>query len=502
MQTTRPTAAKLLTMVAFAGSCVGLLLYLWISFGGTVPLAAQGYRFSVEFDQAVELGGQAQVEISGVTVGRVVSVGLDRRTSLTKAVIEVKPQFAPRPANTKAILRTKTLLGETYVELSPGNPSGPKLADGATLPRAQVAPTVALDQIFSTFDPTTRRAFQTWMQQSGIALTDRGEQFNAAFADLYPFATNVDAVLAVLNRQGAATSALLREGGQVFGALSRSPAELQSFVRNNNALFASTAARDAELAATFRAFPGFLTESRLAINRLTSFSRDTQPLVNELRPAALALNPVLKSLVTFAPELRDLLVNIGPLTAASKAGFPAFERFLDESVPWLARLKPYLGGVVPVLDYINDYRREIAAFFANATAVSQGTLAPGSGHGSNLHYLNVAAPINPELLTPTQTRPHTNRSNPYLQPGGFSQLIKGLPVFGTYLCTNHPLPGLAPSLSSTTTVVAGTVLTLAQLVSKYYYTADPSGPPCRGQSPLGSLTTGQPQSFPHLQPLP
>ena len=40
-------------------SCVGLLLYLWISFGGTVPLAAQGYRFSVEFDQAVELGAQA-----------------------------------------------------------------------------------------------------------------------------------------------------------------------------------------------------------------------------------------------------------------------------------------------------------------------------------------------------------------------------------------------------------------------------------------------------------
>jgi virulence factor Mce-like protein len=488
-------------MVAFAGSCVGLLLYLWISFGGTVPLAAQGYRFSVEFDQAVELGAQAQVNISGVTVGRVVSVGPDRRTSLTRAVIEIKPQYAPRPANTRAILRSKTLLGETYVELSPGNPDGPKLPDGGMLPHAQVAPTVALDQIFSTFDPTTRRAFETWMQQSGIALTDRGEQFNAAFADLYPFATNVDAVLAVLNRQSAATSALLREGGQVFGALSRSPAELQSFVRNNNALFASTAARDAELAATFRAFPGFLTESRLAINRLTSFSQATQPLVNELRPAAVALNPVLKSLVTFAPELRDLLVNIGPLTAASKAGFPAFERFLDESVPWLTRLKPYLGGVVPVLDYLNDYRREIAAFFANATAVSQGTLAASSGNG-NLHYLGVAAPINPELLTPSQTRPETNRTNPYLQPGGFGQLVKGLPVFGTYLCTNHPLPGLAPSLSASTTTVAGTVLTLAQLVQKYYYTADPSGPPCRGQSPLGSQTTGQLQSFPHLQALP
>ena len=66
-------------MVAFAASCVGLLLFLWLSFGGSVPLAPQGYRISVEFDQAVQLGTQADVEIAGVTVGKVVSVGLDRR---------------------------------------------------------------------------------------------------------------------------------------------------------------------------------------------------------------------------------------------------------------------------------------------------------------------------------------------------------------------------------------------------------------------------------------
>lgn len=501
METRRPTAAKLLTMVLFAGSCVGLLLYLWISFGGTVPFAPAGYRFSVEFSQATELGTQASVDISGVPVGRVVSVGLDRRTGLTRAVIEIKPQFAPRPADTRAILRAKTLLGETFVELSPGTPNGPKLPDGGTLPQGQVSPTVQLDQIFSTFDPVTRKAFQTWMQQGGIALTNRGEQFNAAFADLYPFAVNVESVLSVLNREGAATRILLHDGGQVFSALSSSPSALQSFVRNNNALFAATAARNAQLAATFRAFPGFLTESRLTINQLTTFARTTQPLVEELQPAAIALNPVLKSTVTFAPELRDLLVNLGPLTAASKDGFPAFERFLDETVPWLTRLKPYLGGVVPVLDYINDYRGELAGFFANATAVSQGTFPAVSGHG-DLHYLRVAAPINPEVLTPTQTRPETNRSNPYLEPGGFAQLPKGLPVFGSYLCTNNALPALSPSLSDTTTTVTGKTLTLAQLVQQFYFTADPSGPPCRAQAQLGSLTTGQLQSFPHLQPLP
>ncbi len=487
-------------MAAFTASCIGLLLFLWISFGGSLPLAPEGYRFTVEFPEAVELASQSQVEISGVTVGHVVSVGLDHKTGLSRAVIQIDKQFAPRPADTHAILRQKTLLGETFIELSPGNPNGPKLPDGGHLPQAQVSPTVQLDQIFSTFDPVTRRAFQTWMQQGAIALTNRGEQFNAAFADLYPFATNVESVLAVLRRQGAATTTLLHDGGQVFSALSRSPSELQSFVRNNNALFAATAARDAELAATIRAFPAFLNETTSTINQLTTFSQTTKPLVDELRPAAVALNPVLEKLVVLAPELRDLLINVAPLTQASKAGFPAVEHFLDDSVPFFARLTPYLGGVVPVVNYLNTYRRELAAFFANSTATTQGTLA--SAYGPNRHYVRISNPINPEALTPYQTRPETNRGNPYLAPGGYNKLKQGLSVFGSYLCTSHSLPGLAPSLSDSTTSVAGTVLTIAQLLQKYYFTSDPSGPRCTSQSPLGTLTTGQNQTFPQLKPLP
>jgi virulence factor Mce-like protein len=500
MNMQRPSTGAMLTMVAFTASCIGLLFFLWISFGGSLPLASQGYRFSVEFNQAVELASQAEVEISGVTVGRVVSVGLDHRTGLTRAVLQINKQFVPRPADTRAILRQKTLLGETYVELSAGSPTAPKLPDGGSLPQAQVAPTVQLDQIFSAFDPTTRRAFETWMQQAGIALTNRGEQFNAALADLYPFATNVDSVLAVLRRQGAATSTLLRDGGQVFSALSRSPSQLQGFVRNTNSLFAATAARNEALAATVRAFPPFLAETRSTINRVARFSQTTKPLIDELRPAAVQLSPALQSLAVLAPELRQLMVNIAPLTRATKAGFPALERFLDESVPFLARLQPYLGGLVPVIDYINTYKREIAAFFANSTATTQGTLS--SADGGNQHYVRVSNPINPEALTTYQKRPSSNRSNPYLEPGGYAKLLQGLPVLGTYLCTSNPLPTLGPSLSASTTSVAGTVLTLAQLVQKYYYTSTPGGPPCKGQRPLGTLTTGQDQAFPHLQPLP
>lgn len=485
-----PSPARILTMVAFAASCIGLLLYLWISFGGTTSLSPRGYEISAEFNQAENLGSQADVRISGVNVGKVISVGLDRRTGLTRAVMQIDPQFAPRPANTRAILRQKTLLGETYVELSPGSATGPKLADGGTLPRGQIAPTVQLDQILSTFDPSTRQAFETWMQQQGIALTGRGQDLNAALAQLYPFATNVDSVLAVLNRDSAATSTLLNDGGRVLAAVTRSPSALQQLVNNANTTFSATAAQAAALAATIKAFPPFLTASKTTIDRITRFANTTKPLVDELRPAAVKLSPALESVAVLAPELNSLLVNVGPLTSASKAGVPAVQQFLNDSVPLLTRLTPYLGGVIPVIDYINTYRREIAAFFANGTATTQATL-PGNVTSAKLHYVRVSSPLNPETLTDYSTRLDSNRGNPYLLPGGYSSLVQGLPVFASNLCTNNPQPTIGPTISAS----------IAAVLSSVYYTTDSSGPPCRSQQPLGEATTGQTQAFPQLQPI-
>jgi phospholipid/cholesterol/gamma-HCH transport system substrate-binding protein len=486
-----PSPARIFTMLAFAGSCIGLLVFLWISFGGATPFAPEGYRLNAEFNQAIALAPQSDVRISGVSVGKVVNVDLDRRTGLARAVLQIDSRFAPRPTDTRAILRAKTLLGETYIELTPGSRRGPRFPDGATIPHTQIAPTVQLDQILSTFDPVTRRAFSTWMQQQGIALTRRGQDLNAAIAELFPFATNVDRVLAVLHNQSVATSTLLRDTGIVFSSLSASPAQLQGFIRNSNATFAATAAQDVALAATIRAFPAYLVQTRSTVNRLTRFAQTTKPLIDELRPAAVQLSPALVGTVTLAPELRTLMVDLGPLTPAARSGVPALENFLTASVPWLARLKPYLGGLVPVINYVNAYRRELAAFFANSTATTQATSLNATATKA-LHYLRISNPINPEVLTPYQKRLDSNRGNPYMAPGGYGQLVSGLSVFGGYLCTSSAQPTIGSAVDSIT----------AGILQSSYYTPNPGGPPCKAQQLLGSLTNQQLQAFPHLNPLP
>ena len=61
METSSPTVGRTVTMVVFALSCLGLLLFLWLSFGGPIPLNPQGYRFRVAFPEANQLSVQADV---------------------------------------------------------------------------------------------------------------------------------------------------------------------------------------------------------------------------------------------------------------------------------------------------------------------------------------------------------------------------------------------------------------------------------------------------------
>ena len=43
---------RISAMVAFTLSCSALLMFFWVSFGGTLPLRPKGYRFTAAFPEA------------------------------------------------------------------------------------------------------------------------------------------------------------------------------------------------------------------------------------------------------------------------------------------------------------------------------------------------------------------------------------------------------------------------------------------------------------------
>ena len=116
-----PSIGRIAAMVVFTLSCFGILMFLWLAFGGPIPLKPKGYRFQVSFAEATQLAKEADVRISGVPVGRVKTIEPDKRTGRSTVVVELESRYVPLPSDARAILRQKTLLGETYVELTPGS---------------------------------------------------------------------------------------------------------------------------------------------------------------------------------------------------------------------------------------------------------------------------------------------------------------------------------------------------------------------------------------------
>ena len=223
-----PSFGKIAAMVLFALSCFGLLLFLWLAFGGPVPLKPKGYRFHTSFAEAGQLALEADVRISGVPVGKVKTITPNKQTGRADVEIQLQSRYAPLPSNAKAILRQKTLLGETYVELTPGDPNAEPIAEGGELPSTQVSDTVELDEILRSFDPKTRAAFQDWMQTQAQAITGRGQDLNDALGNLGPFAEDTATIVDILNRQEEARHpARLQHRDRVRGAdRARRPAAL------------------------------------------------------------------------------------------------------------------------------------------------------------------------------------------------------------------------------------------------------------------------------------
>jgi phospholipid/cholesterol/gamma-HCH transport system substrate-binding protein len=514
-----PSFGRIAAMVVFALSCFGLLLFLWLAFGGPIPLKPKGYQFNAMFDEATQLAKESDVRISGVPVGKVKTIEPDKRSGRTLAVIELESRYAPLPSDSKAMLRQKTLLGETYVELTPGSASAPTIREGGTLKQTQVSETVELDEILRAFDPSTRRAFQTWMQAQAQGIDGYGRDLNDAFGNLAPFAEDAATLLDILRRQEGAVQRLVADSGVVFGALTERGDQLRSLIENSNQVFATTAARDTQLQETFRALPTFERESQQTLRRLAEFATDTDPLVTQLRPAARELSPTLIDLSRMAPDLQRLFRNLGPLIDASRTGFPAAQRVLRDLRPLLAQVDPAAQQLVPILDWIGLYKPELTAFFANTVGATQ-----AKSPGTAVHYLRTTNPLNPENLAVYPRRVGTNRPNAYMQPRGSDDLPRGMAVYEDRHCGNPvpgavndppllpqlptpelpsvpglpvPVPSVVPDLPTAEEMQALVDDDLLDRIFRFAYNSGSvPAPPCRKQAPF--TYGGDTSQYPHV----
>ena len=347
--------------------------------------------------------------------------------------------FAPIPKDSRVTLRQKSLLGQIYIEITPGSEASGELEDGGRLPPANVQETVDFDELISTFDKPTRKNYQGWIKELAKAIKNgRGEDLSDAFYNFVAFTEDGNSVLEILDEQDPALRRLIKNTGVTLGAINRRYGEFGELVTNANDFFGALASRNDALAETIQVFPTFLEESRLTFVRLKTFAEDTRPLVRELQPVALQLRPTLRDLGTLAPDLEHLFRSLEPVIDESGATLPEAEKFLrclngskpcdkdpqgNDQPGVLEALYPYLEELNPVLAYLNYYqaqvgrvlheRRRLAVRLAAASERRRGPapLPPPVRH----HEQRAASASRPRIrpgsaATPTRRRTSTTAS--------------------------------------------------------------------------------------------
>src|SRR5664279_5936892 len=89
-----PSTTQLLVIAGFALSCFGILLFLWVTFGGPTPFKAKPYEIKIPFSEATQLAEQSDVRISGVNVGKVQSIDLAPNGKRALATVDITDKYA------------------------------------------------------------------------------------------------------------------------------------------------------------------------------------------------------------------------------------------------------------------------------------------------------------------------------------------------------------------------------------------------------------------------
>lgn len=273
---------------------------------------------------SVNVRGGDPVRIAGIDVGKVAAVTPDGNDTS----IELSLSSAALPVHRDATIRIRDRLfleGSYYLDLDPGTPGTPVLADGGTIPLGQTSSPVQFWKLLSLFDRPTRQALAGSLEALDQGFGGGGAQaLKAAVPQFEPLESDTAQVSRALGGTGAGdVRRLLRSSAAVSGTLAQSSAQLADLVGGLNATAGALAASDGALAQsvsgldqTIRALPPALSALDQAMPPLSNLAR-------ALEPSLVRAPPILDALTTTVAELGAALSpsQRGPLIASLRATF-------------------------------------------------------------------------------------------------------------------------------------------------------------------------------------
>ena len=316
----------------------------WLAFKGAPWKDSWELRAVVR--QATELGPRSPVRIAGVEVGKVKEV---ERGEGDTSIVTLALEDDALPIHEDATLKVRPrifLEGNFFVDLKPGSPGAPRVDEGYTLPVAQTAAPVQLDQILSTLEMDTRGNLKRLLAGLGEGFADGGARSlnNAWKPSDEAFTQGAIVAEAFRGTDEDDLPAFLDAGGKTAAALARGE-RLPDLIEGLNRSARALASRRAELSASLPELDRLLEEADPALHALNAAFPPTRALVKEARPGIQAAPLTLELAIPVLEQARMLV---------APSELPALLDELDPAVRSLARLEPdlteLLGDVTPVTE--------------------------------------------------------------------------------------------------------------------------------------------------------
>ena len=193
------------------------------------------------------MGRHDPVRVGGRRVGQIVSVAA--HPGAAEVGIEIDDTAWPLHSGTVALPRTRSALGQSYLELRPGRGAG-AIPEGGTIEAASDAEPVSLDQVLSTFEPKVRAQAQALLGQLAMGVAAQGPEVAHTLAVAPAALSDVGAVARAINRPDQPLGRLV--GGARVAAAAAAPVA-DAFARGLRPEAATFASVPAESRATRRA---------------------------------------------------------------------------------------------------------------------------------------------------------------------------------------------------------------------------------------------------------
>src|SRR4051812_18978301 len=296
--------------------------------------AGSGYQVVAIFDNAAYAVKGEEVRIAGVRVGKIekLDVVLDRKAAVTFSIDSAG--FSPFHKDAHCTIRPQSLIGEKYVECTPGStkspvldtiPDGRENAGKALLPLAQTSSPVDIDLIGNINRLPYRQRLAIIINEFGTALAGRGEDLNQAIHRANPALRETDKVLAILARQNRVLANLAVESDRVIAPLADNRRRVANFIVEANKTGTATAERSADIERSFQLLPGFLRQLQPTLQQLSDYADQTTPVLADLHTAAPDLNRFITALGPFSRVATMSVVSLGK---TADIGRPALKQSL------------------------------------------------------------------------------------------------------------------------------------------------------------------------------